>query len=55
MQAELQPCHDPEVAAAAADRPEQVGFVVGVDLPDPAVGGDHLGREQVVDRQAVLA
>ena len=47
--------HDAEVAAAAADRPEEVGLVVGVDARAPAVGGHDLGGEQVVDRQAVLA
>ena len=55
MQAQLEPGHDTEVAPTSADRPEQIGLVVGVDLPDPAVGGDHLGREQIVDRHAVLA
>ena len=47
--------HDAEVAAATADRPEQVGMVVGVDLEEPAVGGHDLGAEQVVDRQPELA
>ena len=51
----LEPRHDAEVAAAAADRPEQVGLVLGVDAEELAVGGDDLGREQDVDRQAVLA
>ena len=55
VEPELEPGHDPEVAAAAADRPEQVRLVLGVDQPDLAVGGHDLGGEQVVDRQAVLA
>ena len=46
---------DPEVAATAADRPEQVRVVVGVDEPDLAVGGHDLRGEQRVDREAVLA
>ena len=47
--------HDAEVAPATADRPEQVGMVVGVDLEKPSVGGDDLGAEQIVDRQTELA
>jgi hypothetical protein len=45
----------PEVAAAAADRPEQVGVVLVVGPQQPAVGGDEVGGQQVVDGQAVLA
>ena len=55
MQPEPEAGGDPEVAAAAPDGPEQVGVVLVVDLEDLAVGGDQLGREQVVDGQAVLA
>ena len=47
--------HDADVAAATADRPEQVGVALLVDGQDPAVGGHDLGRDQVVDRHAVLA
>ena len=50
-----EPGHDADVAAAAADRPEQVGVALLVDRQDAAVGGDDLGRDQVVDRHAVLA
>src|SRR5581483_3926344 len=46
---------DAEVAAAPADRPEEIRMAVAVDLEDAAVGGDDLGAEQVVDRQTVLA
>jgi hypothetical protein len=46
---------DPEVAAAAADRPEELGMGVGVGADRPAVGGHQLGRQQAVDGQAVLA
>ena len=55
VEAEAQLRRDAEVPAAAADRPEQVRVRVGVDVQHGAVGGDHLGREQVVDRQPVLA
>ena len=44
---------DAQVAAAAADRPEQVGLVVGVDDVHLAVRGHDLDPEQVVDREAV--
>ena len=46
---------DPEVAAASPDRPEQVGFGLGVGADQRPIGGDDLGGEQRVDRQAVLA
>ena len=55
VQLEAQPRDDAEVAAAAADRPEQVGVPLGVDLQHPAVGGHDLGRQQLVDGHAVLA
>ena len=55
VEAELQPRGDAEVPAAAADRPEEVGVVLGVDVQELAVGGHDLGREQVVDGHAVLA
>ena len=55
VEPELEPGHDAEVAAAAADRPEQVRVRLGVDAEELAVGGHDLGGEQGVDRQAVLA
>ena len=55
VQLEAQPRDDAEVAAAAADRPEQVGVPLGVDLQHPAVGGHDLGRQELVDRHPVLA
>ena len=55
MEPELEARDDAEVAAAAADRPEEVRVALVVDLQDPAVGEDDLGGEQVVDRQALLA
>ena len=44
-----------EVSAATPDRPEQVGFVPTIDPQKPAVGGDHIGGEEAVDRQPELA
>ena len=44
QQLELELGDDAEVAAAAAQRPEQVGLALGVDLDDLAVGGHELRR-----------
>ena len=55
VQAELQAGHDAEVAAAAADRPEQVGMVLGVGAHELAVCRHDVGGQQIVDREAVLA
>ncbi len=46
---------DPEVAAAAAQRPEEVGVLVGARRHLTAVREHDLGVEQVVDAEAVLA
>lgn len=55
MQPVLESGGHAEVAAATADGPEQVGLVIGVDVEDPAIGGDDLSGEKVVDVEAVLA
>jgi hypothetical protein len=55
VHAELERGDDAEVAAAAAQRPEQVGVVCLAGGEHVAVGGDERGGEQVVGRQAVLA
>ena len=55
LEPEAEPGRDAEVAAAAADRPEQVRVRLGVHAEELAVGGDDLGGEEVVDREAVLA
>ena len=55
VQAELELGDDPEVAAAAAQRPEQVGVLVVARPGDPAVGGDDLRGDEVVDAQPGLA
>ena len=46
VQAELQAGHDAEVAAAAADRPEQVRVVLGVRAEQLAVGGHDVGGQR---------
>ncbi len=55
MQPEPEGRDDAEIAAAAADRPEQVRVLLRARMHDRAVGRHQLGREQVVDRQPVLA
>ena len=55
LEPELEPGDDPEVAAAATDRPEQVRLVVGIDPVDTPVGGHDLRGEQRIDRHPELA
>jgi hypothetical protein len=52
---ELDGGHDAEVAAAAAQRPEQLGLVLGVDADQLPLGGDELERRDGVGLQPVLA
>jgi hypothetical protein len=54
MQAERERRDDAEVAATAADRPEEVGVLVGARADALAVREDHLRLEQVVDREPEL-
>ncbi len=46
---------DAEVAAAASERPEQIGVFVGGRPDDAALGGHHFGGQQVVDGEPVFA
>ena len=46
---------DPEVAAAAPERPEEVRVLVGAGADDAAVGGDELEAADVVAGEPVLA
>ena len=55
MQCEPERGDDAEVAAAASQRPEQIGVFAGGRLDDAALGGDHLGDKQVVDGEPVFA
>ena len=55
VQRELELGDDTEVAAAAAQRPVQVGVLGGRRGHDAAVGGDDARRHEVVAAQAVLA
>ena len=55
MQCEPERADDAEVSAAAPQRPEQVGVVVGRRLHDVAIGGDHLGFHEIVDGEPAFA
>ncbi len=55
MQLEFELGDDPEVTAAAAQAPEQVGVLVRAGVQQPAVGGDEIGADEVVAGEAVLA
>ena len=55
VQREPERADDAEVPAAAPQRPEQVGVIVGRCPNDVALGGDHLGLHEVVDGEPVLA
>ena len=54
LQAVRERRHDPEVAAAALERPEEVGVGRRGHLDDVALGRHELGGQQVVGREAVL-
>ena len=55
MQPEQERGDDAEVAAAAADRPVEVGVLLGVGAHALAAREHQLGLEEVVDRQPELA
>ena len=55
VQPELERRRDAEVAAAAAQAPEQLGVLVLAGVHELAVGGDDVGADQVVAGQADLA
>ena len=54
MELELEPRDDAEVAAAAAQAPEQVGVLRLARVDEPAVGGDDVGADEVVAREPEL-
>src|SRR5207247_4288540 len=54
VEAELDRGDDPEVAPAAAQRPEQVGLVLRIDAAEDAVRSDELDRRDAVRREPVL-
>src|SRR5688500_3422823 len=52
--AELELRDDPEVTAAPAQAPEEIGVLVGTRRDELAVGGDEIHRDELVDGEAVL-
>ena len=52
MRLERECGHDAEVAATSADRPEQIGVLVGVRLDKAAVREDDVDGEHVVDGES---
>ena len=55
VQREPERADDAEVPASASQGPEQVGVIAGRRPQDLALGGDHLGLDEVVDGEPVLA
>ena len=53
MEPEFERRYHPEIAAPAADRPEEIFVFVSACREEPAIGGDHVGGQQVVACQAV--
>ena len=51
MHAELEPGDDAEVAAPAADRPEQLRLLIRVDTRVSSVCRDDIGFDEIVDRE----
>jgi hypothetical protein len=48
-------CDDSEIAASTAQAPEEVRVLRGAGGQEATVGRDHIGRDEIVDGQAVLA
>ena len=55
VQLEQEAGDDAEIAAAAAQRPEQVGVLLLAGGDEAAVGEHDIGLEQIVDGQAIFA
>jgi len=55
MEPKLERCHDAEIAAAPAQRPEEIRMLCRASLHKGAVGCDDVSRHQIVDRQSELA
>ena len=54
MQAVFQRRGHPEIAAAAPQRPEQIGVVIGACRDDAVIGQHKLDRQQIVESERVL-
>ena len=55
MQLVLELGDDPEVAAAPAQRPQEVGILLGVRSDELSLGGHDVGSDDVVARESVLS
>lgn len=55
MQAQIKPRHDPEIAAATTDRPEQIVVSAGAKVQHFAIGGHDLRANDIVARGAIKA
>ena len=55
VELKLEAGHDAEIAAAAAQRPEQIRILARARSHQPPVGEHHVGRDEMVDRQAEAA
>src|SRR6202042_2823454 len=55
MSLKLERGHDAEVAAAAAQRPEQIGMLSRAGVHLRAVGQHYIGPDQIVDREPEAA
>src|SRR5258707_14761809 len=55
MQAKLERTHYPEIAAASADGPEQIGIFGLARAHELAFSRHHVGRDQVVGGKPELA
>ena len=55
MQLERERCDDAKIAAAAAERPEQIRIFVGIRFYKFAVRQDNVGGEQIIDAQSAFA
>jgi hypothetical protein len=53
IQGELERGDDPEAAPATAQRPEEVGLVLAIDMEEPAVGGHDVDGKDAVAGEAV--
>jgi hypothetical protein len=50
MELELEGRNDAEIAAAAPQRPEEIRVLVLAGANQLRVGGDDIGRDEIVDR-----
>src|SRR5512133_686718 len=55
MQPVFKTCDHPKISAASTNRPEEIRIRISICLNDFAVRCHHLGCQQIVDRQPILA